>query len=295
MIGEVVLSSERDDWGNWDDWDKSSGGGSGSANPPEGRTEGDDRWGTRRPPEQEEEHWGTRGGGNDYPPAPRNDNDPDVYTIRAVSEVPFQGMSVIEKLLNGKPLFANNQYNLQLQRSGSVGHGGGAVNGVIYGKIENQAISNGMKVRIRGRNKRGLVVIQRMFDVDSGNQEIYINHLWRDPLYSRRGVNPGLGLSIALIGFIIIAVLALLLAAYQTLGGGLDPSFVSKVKIVAAIAAVLVFIKVFNINIFNNSFVQKVLLLVGLVAVAIYVPGGDTVLTAAITLYAIYFILKSVF
>ena len=297
MIGEAVLLSDWDDWDDWDNGDKDSGRGQGPNDPPDGRRGGGDHQGTSMPLDPEKETWGTRGGGGrGIPPAPRGDSDPDVYTIRAVNEVPYRGMSAIEKIFSGKPLFANNQYNLQLQRSGSVGHGGGAVNGVIYGKIENQAICNGMKVRIKGRHKRGLMVIERMYDVDSGDLEIYINHYWRDPYatYQGRG-NPGLAIGILLIVFLIAAAFALLLSAFQAFGGGLDPAFVAKVKIIAAIAAILVFIKVFNINIFNNPVVQILLFLVIAVAAAIYIPGGDYVISVAASIYVLYLIFKSIF
>ena len=296
MTAIALNFSGTDGWDDWDDWagnsnNNNNGNGSGSGQEIQPR-------GNQYPEPEPENTWGTRptsrGGGGGYPPVQNYDNDPDVYLIRAISEIPFRGMSGFQKLFSGKPIYANNQYNLSLQRSGNVGHGGGQINGVIFGKIENQALNYGMKVRVKGHNKRGLLIIDRMYDVDGGNQEIYINHFWRDPLDQGGRPGPVAGGGLFMILFLIVAVLALLMAVFHLFGGGLDPALVGKIKLIAAIIAILFFIKVFNINIFNNSFVQKVILFVVLVAIALYVPGGDSVMVAAITLYGLYLIIRSI-
>ena len=129
-----------------------------------------------------------------------------------------------------------------------------------------------------------------MWDVDSGNMPININHYWKDPLDNGRQASANPFVVKAAFIFIVIALAALVLFVK----GGFTPATLDKIILVIAIIAVLAFIKIFNINIFNNPFVQKVLLFVGLVAVALFVPGGDMIMTCAIMLFALYLLLKSI-
>ena len=99
-----------------------------------------------------------------------------------------------------------------------------------------------------------------MWDVDSGNMPININHYWKDPLDNGRQTSPNPFVVKAALIFIVIALAALVLFVK----GGFTPATLDKIILVIAIIAVLAFIKIFNINIFNNPFVQKVLLFVGL-------------------------------
>ena len=90
-------------------------------------------------------------------------------------------------------------------------------------------------------------------------------------------------------------VLAVIVAAALLFSSGVLQSMTKeKLTMVAVIVGILAFIKVFHINIFNNPFVQKVLLFVGLVAVAYLVPGGESVMVGAIMLYGLYLIIKSI-
>lgn len=282
---------------SWDDWD-TDWGGSGGSNGGEntgGFDSGND-WNTSTSsnarPKPSGNDWGTRppAGGGPSGSGGYNTGEKDVYIIRGIAENPLRGMGGFAKMFRGIPMSANNQINLSLMQSGSVGHGGGALNGVIFGKIEYQALGPGMKVRVQGKNKGGKFVIQKMWDVDSGNMPININHYWKDPLDNGRqaSANP-FAVKAALI-FIVIALAALVLFVK----GGFTPATLDKIILVIAIIAVLAFIKIFNINIFNNPFVQKVLLFVGLVAVALFVPGGDMIMTCAIMLFALYLLLKSI-
>lgn len=279
------MTAEISYFDSWDDWDAEWGGtgDSGKSAESPSRTSSrpaDNEWG-RRPP----------AGGGPSGSGGSAGLDKDVYIIRGIMEIPLRGRGPLYKLFRGIPVSANNQINISLMQSGNIGHGGGALNGVIFGKIENQALGAGMKVKVQGRRRGNKFVIRKMWDVDSGNVPVYINHYWKDPLDNGRGgsSNP-FAVKVSVI-FIVIALLALV----AFMKGGFTSANLSRLVWIAAVIAILAFIKVFNINIFNNPFVQKVLLFVILVAIALYVPGGDKIMACAIMLFALYYIIKSVF
>ena len=261
-----------------DEYDKNRGGnqGRGRALPVPQR---EDQYGVRPSPAQ---------GPGFYQ---QQNNATGAYIIRGITEVPLSHYGILSKIFRGIPLYANNQINISLQESGSVGHGGGAVNGVIYGKIENYALSPGMRVKLRGKAKRDRFVIKDLYDYDNGGQPIRINPFWKDPIYEGKSCNKG-GNVVSMI--VLLLLVALLAGLYFFLRGGIDPDLLNKIKIVAIIIIALVFIKVFNIDIFNNFFVQKVILIVVLCAVALYVPGGDAVMICAIMIYGLYMMLKGI-
>lgn len=270
---------------SWDDWDTEWGGTADSGKPAENPS------GTPSRPADTE--WGRRpsAGGSPFEYGGSAGLNKDVYIIRGITEIPLRGMGPFYKLFRGIPVSANNQINISLMQSGNIGHGGGALNGVIFGKIENQALGPGMKVKVQGKQRGNKFVIKKMWDVDSGNVPVYINHYWKDPLDNGRG-GPANPFAVkAVLIFIVIALLALVVF----MKGGFASANLSKLVWIAAVIAVLAFIKIFNINIFNNPFVQKVLLVVILVAIALYVPGGDKIIACAIMLFALYYIIKSVF
>ncbi len=300
-----------DSWDDWDDDFSDTGTGSQNQNTGGRRSSFDDDYGNQGggdfggsggsrkggsyPVPRDEDQYGVRpqgpGRGGYTPPAQQTSDDSGVYVIRSISEVPLSGQGALSKIFRGIPFTANNQINISLQEAGSLGHGGGAINGIIYGKIENQALGPGMRVKIRGTVKRGQIIIKDLYDVDSGGLPIGINPYWVDPMYqqsssNRRG-NPAAMAA-------VLAVIAILAVAFFLLRGGIDPSTLNKIKIAAIIIGALVFIKVFNINIFNNSFVQKVILIVVLCAIALYVPGGDSVMVCAIMIFGLYIMLKGI-
>ena len=148
-----------------------------------------------------------------------------------------------------------------------------------------------MRVKISGKRRRGCFIIRKMWDVDGNNQQITINHYWRDPLYQG---NRTRGNASRFSALIVLLVLIALIALIFHFTGGIGGNLLNTIKWIAIIAAVLLFIKVFDINIFNNPLVQKVILFVVLVAVALYVPGGDSLMVAAIMLFGLYLLVKSI-
>lgn len=267
---------------SWDDWDDDWGFDNGS--------DSNSRYGNV--PSSPSDDYGTRGTGGRTPvPSHQDREDPDVFIIRSVSENPLTGVSALSKIIRGIPFSANNQINVSLQRSGNLGHGGGVINGIIFGKIEKQSIGQGMRVKISGKRRRGCFIIRKMWDVDGNNQQITINHYWRDPLYQG---NRTRGNASRFSALIVLLVLIALIALIFHFTGGIGGNLLNTIKWIAIIAAVLLFIKVFNINIFNNPTVQKVILFVVLVAVALYVPGGDSLMVAAIMLFGLYLLVKSI-
>ena len=276
------MEAEVNYFDDWDEWDSEIP----SKSPENG-------W-EKKTPSGSSSDWGERPpvAPHTLPGGDRNNNEPDVYVIRGVSEVPLWGMGTFEKILNGIPLSAENQINLALMQSGNLGHGGGALNGVIFGKIEYQTLAPNMRVRIKGKRKGGKFIIQKLWDVDSGNLPVMINHYWRDPQNNRgqryRNTNP----TMVKLFFLVLAVIVA--AALLFSSGVLQSMTKEKLTMVAVFVGILAFIKVFHINIFNNPFVQKVLLFVGLVAIAYLVPGGESVMVGAIMLYGLYLIIKSI-
>ncbi len=285
-----------DSWDDWDsDWsDPGSGGNSGDGGNYGGNSGGGSNNGKKRPRPAGGD-WGVRppAGGGSYGgdgTGGQDSDETDVYVIRGISENPLRGMGALSKLFKGIPMSAANQINISLMQSGSVGHGGGALNGVIFGKIEYQALGPGMRVRVQGKNKGGKFVIQNMWDVDSMNAPININHYWTDPLDTKKGSSANPFIVKASMLFVVIALMLLVLF----MKGGFTSGTLDTIIMILAVIAVLAFIKIFKINIFNNPFVQKVLLFVGLVAAALYIPGGDSIMVAAIMLYGLYILIKSI-
>ena len=214
----------------------------------------------------------------------------DVYVIRNITEVPLGGYSSLMKTIKGVPMWANNQYNLSLVHVGNIGHGGGVVNAVIYGKIEYVAIGPQMRVRIRGKYKHGLLVISHIYDADSG-QEIYINRLYRNPADDMYRNRPRSHMTPLLIGLLLIGLVVGLIAS---LIGGASAQSLDTLKMVGLVIGALIFMKLFNINPFNNPTVSLILFLVVLIAIAIYVPGGAQIMEAVIILYIMYYLLKQI-
>lgn len=223
--------------------------------------------------------------GNDYEPY-----DSDIYIVNSINEISLLNYSIFQRLFNGYSLNTDYQYNISLSRQGSVGHGGGGVNAVIYGRLEFNSIRPGSRVRVQGKYKKGLLIINNIVDADSG-VTMRINHFWRDPLGRQRNSGRN-GRSSSFIALIIILAL---LAGVFLFKNGISQGVLDNLFIGLIVVGILAFIYVFKINIFNNPSVQKIIFLILLVAAALYFPGGESILACVIIIYGIYLMIKNIF
>ncbi len=220
--------------------------------------------------------------GNDYQPY-----NSDIYIVNSINEISLLNYSFFQRLFNGYSLSTDYQYNISLSRQGSVGHGGGGVNAVIYGRLEFNSIRPGSRVKVQGKYKNGLLIINNIVDADSG-ATMRINHFWRDPLGKQKNGRNGSS-------FMVLIIILALLAGLFLFKNGISQGILDTLFIGLIVVGILAFIYVFKINIFNNPLVQKIIFLILLVAAALYLPGGESIMACAIAIYGIYLIIKAMF
>lgn len=228
-----------------------------------------------------------------------------IYAIRSIMETDLTNYSLFRKLSEGIPMFCNVKYNLSLVETGSgVHHGSGQqLNAVIYGKILNAVLNPQDLVRVKGRYKKGVFVVNQIYSENFG-QYLNIKKTWNNPdKVAIGGKKPTSPVPFVLVGLIVLLALLYFSAQYllQVMGksvGGFS-NMGSTLSTALIIGVLLVGLYMNRGRIFQSKAFMIIFLMVIAVLVVKFIPGGEglvtEIATLVITVGGLYLILKGLF
>lgn len=230
-----------------------------------------------------------------------------VYAIKTIQETDLTNYGFFRKMSEGVPLFCNMKYNLSLVETGSGVHYGSGqqLNAVIYGKILNAVLNPQDLVRVRGRYKHGVFVVNQIFSENFG-QYLNIKRTWSNPdkvaIQDKQKKSP---IPFILVGLIVLLAIIYFAVQYlfQMIGGGTSSGVFSNLgsslSTVLIVGILLVGLYMNRFRIFQSKAFMVIFLLTIAVLVAKFVPGGEGLVTEigtiVITLGALIWMVKGLF